>query len=127
MCVPVVVNGAPARWTRLDTGCDSALLWVGAVPKPRAGARSVSVGLAQAGGGDVLTSVQLGAQHINGVRTELHASEIFPHEAGLLGNGVLSRFVVTIDGKDNRLLLASARWVLSLPRGAKPLRSKRVK
>jgi len=36
----------------------------------------------------------------------MHATEIFPDEAGLLGNGVLSNYTITIDAVQNRLLLA---------------------
>jgi len=39
------------------------------------------------------------------VKVNLHAQSIFPPEAGLLGNGVLSRYRVTIDGRRLLLLL----------------------
>lgn len=86
-CVALSVNGAPPRWTRLDTGCDDGLHWVG--------------------GGDALarTSVQLGTERLINVKTAWHRAEIFPDEAGLLGNGLLSNYLVTIDAVKGRLLL----------------------
>ena len=88
MCVPVSMNGSSPKWTRLDTGCDDGLHWV-----------------ARAGDGYVRTSLQLGSEEITNVRTALHRSEIFPSEAGLLGNGVLANYRVTIDALNGRLLL----------------------
>jgi hypothetical protein len=88
MCVPVSVNGSKLKWTRLDTGCDDGLHWV-----------------AGTGNQYVRTSLQLGSERITNVKTALHNSEIFPGEAGLLGNGVLSDYRVTIDAVTHRLLL----------------------
>lgn len=88
MCVPVSVNGHPPRWTRLDTGCDDGLRWV------------------QRGGhGYVRASLQVGQEDISNVQIALHHTEIFPSEAGLLGNGVLANYRVTIDAVKKRLLL----------------------
>jgi hypothetical protein len=90
MCVPASVNGSTQKWLRLDTGCDEGLHWVS--------------GLA-AGKNSVMTSLQLGDEKLSGVRTTLHRSEMFPDEAGLLGNGILSNYIVTIDGVQKKLLL----------------------
>ena len=87
-CVQVSVNGSEPRWTRLDTGCDDGLHWV------------------TGSAGQARTSLALGGETIRNVRTELHRSPLFPQEAGLLGNGVLSGYRVTIDGVNHRLLLA---------------------
>lgn len=88
MCVPVSVNGQRPRWTRLDTGCDAGLRWV------------------QRGGhGYVRASLQVGQEDISDVQIALHHEEIFPSEAGLLGNGVLANYRVTIDAVKKRLLL----------------------
>lgn len=91
MLVPVSVNGAVAQWTRLDTGCDEGLHWVAGL-----------------GGGYASTSVQLGGMRIAKVKTALHDAPIFPKEAGLLGNEVLSNYRVTFDRVNGRLLLARA-------------------
>jgi hypothetical protein len=88
MLVPVSVNGSGPKWTRLDTGCDDGLHWVAG--------RDESY---------VSTSVQLGNAHLSGVKTALHAGEIFPREAGMLGVGVLRNFRVTIDAVNRQLLL----------------------
>lgn len=88
LCVPVSLNGSRPRWTRLDTGCDGALHWVDGV-----------------GGDDVRASVAVGAEKIARVPTELHRSEIFPSEAGLLGNAILSGYRLTIDAVNGRLLM----------------------
>lgn len=88
MCVPVSMNGSKPKWTRLDTGCDDALHWVGG----RSGIY-------------MRASVQVGEEVIANVSTTLHRTAIFPTEAGLLGNGVLSNYRVTIDAVNQRLLL----------------------
>lgn len=87
MCVPLSVNGSRSKWTRLDTGCEDGLHWVGN------------------SSGHARSSVQLGSESIEDVATALHKSPIFPSEAGLLGNGILSLYVVTIDTLKGRLLL----------------------
>jgi hypothetical protein len=52
------------------------------------------------------TQVQLGSDTFPEVPTGLHRKEIFPGEAGLLGNGLLSRYrSVIIDWKSSRLFL----------------------
>jgi hypothetical protein len=88
LCVPVSMNGSRARWTRLDTGCDGALHWVDG-----------------AGGDDVHATVAVGPEQITNVPTSLHRSPLFPSEAGLLGNSILSNYRVTIDAVNGRLLL----------------------
>lgn len=89
MLVPLSVNGSVLRWTRLDTGCDAGLHWV-----------------AEARSGDVRTSLQMGRERLTNVKTTLHRLPLFPAEAGLLGNEVLSNYRVTFDGVNGRLLLA---------------------
>jgi hypothetical protein len=52
------------------------------------------------------TTVQIGSHEFQNVPTGLHEKPIFHGEAGLLGNGLLSRFSsITIDAKSGRLLL----------------------
>ena len=88
LCIPVSVNGSRTRWTRLDTGCDASLHWVDG-----------------SGGGDVDALVMLEGESLGQVPTTLHRRAFFPSEAGLLGNGVLSNYRVTIDTVNRRLLL----------------------
>ena len=89
-CVALSVNGSSAKWTRLDTGCDDGLHWVGSSSEA---------------GANALASVQLGSERLTNVKTAWHRSPIFPDEAGLLGNGILSNYLVTIDAVKGRLLL----------------------
>ena len=88
LCVRISVDGSTRKWARLDTGCDDGLHWVSG-----------------SGNGYRRVSLQLGDEMITNVKTALHRSSIFPSEAGLLGNGILSNYRVTIDGISGRLLL----------------------
>lgn len=106
--VPVAVNGAKPQWMRLDTGCASALQWVSAT-RPAATAatrRRMSVGLAEVPVTMANTTVGLGKLRFESVPTGVHSKQIFAGEAGLLGNGLLSRFIVTVDAPNKRLLLS---------------------
>jgi len=42
------------------------------------------------------------------VKTALHGAPLFPGEAGLLGNGILSQFLVTVDWSNHQVLLEDA-------------------
>jgi len=108
MCVQVGVNDSTARWTRLDTGCNDALHWV--VPRPgnRTDHGAVSIGFVTDPDDSTLTSVTLGKHTLQTVKTALHGQPLFPGEAGLLGNGVLSQFKVTVDWPHHQVLLADA-------------------
>jgi hypothetical protein len=88
MCVPVSVDQSVLKWVRLDTGCDEGLHWV-----------------ARSGDGSIHALLQLGAEKIANVKTTLHRSALFPAEAGLLGNGILANYQITIDSVSRRLLL----------------------
>ena len=102
-CVPVRVAGNPAQWMRLDTGCDTALEWVVSGTEKRR-SRTTSVGLSGVSIRYINTSVQLGKQCFNTVTTSVHKEQIFSGEAGLLGNGLLSKFRLTIDQPRNRVI-----------------------
>jgi Aspartyl protease len=104
MCVPVSVAGSAPRWTRLDTGCNDDLHWVGSRPS-RSGRRGPLVGFSRGPLAYVETIVNLAEYQISGVQAGLHSREFFPGEAGLLGNGILSRFTVTVDAPGGRVLL----------------------
>jgi hypothetical protein len=106
LLVPVSVNGARPQWARLDTGCAPGLQWVAEDAEPAGRKARVAVGLSRMSVGVTSSRVQLGRGCFEGVATDLHKAAIFPGEAGLLGNGLLSRFEsVTVDAKSNRLLL----------------------
>jgi hypothetical protein len=108
MCVPVSVNGSHTRWTRFDTGCNDALHWV--IPRihEAPSAHGVSIGFVTDAHDQALTSVRLGNQSLELVETTLHGHELFRGEAGLLGNGILSRFTVTVDTGHRRIILGPA-------------------
>ena len=102
-CVPVRVGHSPIQWVRLDTGCDSALEWVRKkeqrpLSKPEPTESSLSSEQL------VTSDLQIGKQHY-AVRTILHAKPIFSGEAGLLGNGLLEKFCLTIDEPRKQVIL----------------------
>jgi hypothetical protein len=102
-CVPVRVAGNPAQWMRLDTGCDAALEWVvSRAERRRTG--GTSIGLSGISVRHIKTSVQLGQQCFKAITTGVHTEPIFPGEVGLLGNGLLSKFRLTIDEPQNRVI-----------------------
>jgi hypothetical protein len=107
-CVPVRVDGNPAQWVRLDTGCDSALERVVSRTETRRKGRT-SIGLSGLSIRRINTSVQIGKQCFNAVTAGIHREQIFPGEAGLLGNGLLSKFRLTIDAPRNRVIFENPR------------------
>ena len=102
-CVPVRVAGNPAQWMRLDTGCDASLEWVFNGKVKWRTVRN-SIGLSGVSVRHINTSVQLGKQCFNAVTMGVHREPTFPGEAGLLGNGLLSKFRLTIDAPRNRVI-----------------------
>jgi len=106
MCVPIRVNGRKSQWVRLDTGCASALQWVTSKVRREDCMPKTAIGLAELSIPQTETTVQLGGEEFKNVPTGLHEKPIFQGEAGLLGNGILSRFAsITIDAKSRRLIL----------------------
>ena len=105
MRVPISVNGHERQWVRLDTGCATALQWVSSVV-PDQCTHQMAIGLAEISIPQTKTTVGIGKHQFEDVPTGLHDKAIFPGEAGLLGNGLLSRFsTITIDAKAGRLIL----------------------
>ena len=105
MCVPINVNGKERQWVRLDTGCATALQWVTSDVPDRC-THQMAIGLAEVSIPQTKTTVSLGEYQFEDVPTGLHETAIFAGEAGLLGNGLLSRFSsVTIDAKAGRVVL----------------------
>ncbi len=105
MCVPVGVNESQLRWTRFDTGCNDALHWVVPRPQQRSARAGVSIGFVTSPNDTALTSVTLGSHAMDQVKTSLHGRPLFEGEAGLLGNGLLSRFTVTVDWPNRQVVL----------------------
>jgi hypothetical protein len=107
MRVPIGVNGHQHQWVRVDTGCATALQWVASdVPPEQCTGHRMAIGLAAISIPQTTTTVGLGGHEFTNVPTGLHETPIFPGEAGLLGNGLLSRFsAVTIDAKAGRVIL----------------------
>ena len=104
LCVRVGVDGNAPQWMRLDTGCSGALEWVVADAKSRHAA-GISVAAAAASRVHIQTDVLLGSERISVVKTGIHSQPLFAGESGLIGNGLLSRFQVTVDASGARLLL----------------------
>jgi hypothetical protein len=107
-CVPVGVAGNPPQWMRLDTGCDTALEWVFSGVERKHVAQS-SIGLSAGSNSSIRTEVQLGKMSIARVSAGIHNKQLFPNEAGLLGNGVLSNFRLTVDEPKSRVIFEKVR------------------
>ena len=103
-CVRVSVDQNAPQWMRLDTGCSSALEWVVTDAKLRRAA-GTSVAAAAGSRAHIHTDVLLGSERLSSVKTGVHQQPLFSGEAGLLGNGLLSQFRVTVDAGKSRLLL----------------------
>jgi hypothetical protein len=104
-CVGVGVNGSSSRWTRIDTGCNDSLHWV--IPRlaGQGKTHAASIGFVTNSRDLVLARVALGRHSIESVPAALHGRPFFDGEAGLLGNGLLSRFTVTLDWPGKSLIL----------------------
>jgi hypothetical protein len=105
MCVPVSVDGSRPQWVRLDTGCAKPLHWVTAETPISEDQRQISIGLAEVAVPVRASAVRIGAEQFEAVTTGLHRRQIFAGEAGLLGNGLLSQFKITVDRRTGHLLL----------------------
>lgn len=105
LCIRVGVNGGGRQWMRLDTGCSGALEWVVGHEFERRGA---GTSVAATGGSlrFIETEVLLGSERVTAVKTGVHRQPMFAGEAGLVGNGLLSQFRVTVDAAGGRLWLA---------------------
>jgi len=110
MRVPIRVNDHKRQWVRLDTGCATALQWVTSDVRPEQCGRKMAIGLVEISIPQTETTVGIGEHKFGNVPTGLHETAIFPGEAGLLGNGLLSRFsTVTIDAKAGRVIRGERR------------------
>jgi len=104
LCVSMQVNGRSGLF-RLDTGCSSALQLAGRVDGQRM-EKGTSVGVDAGEMLYVSSEVRLGGNRLTNVRTGVHRDAIFQGESGLLGNGLLKKFTVTIDAASQRVSLA---------------------
>ncbi len=106
MRIPITINSRKSQWVRLDTGCASPLQWVNSKVRPDDCSRKTAIGLAEISIPQIETTVQVGPETFEKVPTGIHERRIFMGEAGLLGNGLLSRFSsITIDTRSRRLIL----------------------
>jgi hypothetical protein len=103
--VSVSIAGNRAEWMRLDTGCDEAVHWVIDKRDRLPDAGGVSIGLSSGSRPGIRANIQLGGENLGEVPVGVQKAEIFPGESGLLGNPLLSRYLVTIDLRSNRLVL----------------------
>jgi hypothetical protein len=103
-CAPVGLNGSRDRWLRVDTGCNDSLHWVVAQGKEKR-RRGATIGFVDDEQNITRATVRLGRREVRNVETSLHGRAMFPGEAGLLGNGLLGRYVVTLDGPGGALWL----------------------
>ena len=110
ICATARINGGNPQCLRVDTGCATALQWVTtSVPLKRCPIK-VDIGLAKLNISQTQTTLSLGDQIFHNVPTGLHRKAFFKGEAGLLGNGLLSRFkTVTLNAVSNRLILSGLR------------------
>jgi Aspartyl protease len=95
-CVPATIAGNTSQWLRLDTGCDEAVHWAAGKSAMRKTA-GTSIGLSGGSARFIPAQVELGSECCENVKTGMQTNRIFQNEDGLLGNGLLSKFVVTID------------------------------
>jgi hypothetical protein len=104
------IDRNPCQWFRLDTGCASSLQWVTGKLQTGSQFGTVPLGLVKSGRLQTCTTVETGSVCFKEVPTTLHSKVLFTGEAGLIGNGLLSRYAsITIDAKSGRLLLEDSQ------------------
>ena len=110
---PLRINGGAPGWFRIDTGCSSALHWVDRAAAAAAAKKTEAAGLGEEELGLAEVSATLGSQRLVGLEAALHARPIFKGEAGLLGTGVLTNYLVTIDMKRAHLFLENYSYKIA--------------
>jgi Aspartyl protease len=106
-CIPLGVAGNRREWIRLDTGCDAALEWVASESEKKR-PEPTSIGLSHSSARCIRTSVQIGKRQVI-VPVVIHEKQIFSGERGLLGNGLLAEFRVTVDLPGNRVIFENRK------------------
>lgn len=108
LCATARINGGQMQRFRLDTGCATALQWTTTSVPLKECSSKVAVGLVNMDIPQTQTTVRLGAHVFHNVPTGLHEKPIFDGEAGLIGNGLLSRFkTVTFDTLSGQLIFSN--------------------
>ncbi len=105
LCAKLDLNNVRSQWLRIDTGCSAALHWAGKSAQRARASRNTTVALKPGRVSFRDVSVQWAGKELGVVRAGLHRNELFRGEDGLLGNGFLSRFRVTVDARERRLVL----------------------
>ena len=113
---PLRVNGNPVEWFRIDTGCTSELHWVNRAAAAAAGEKTGAAGVGEEELGLAEVSATLGSQRLVGLEAALHSKPIFKGEAGLLGTGVLTNYLVAIDMKRAHLFLENYSYQIAAAR-----------
>jgi hypothetical protein len=111
--VPLSINNGSLTWVRLDTGCNSDLHWVtrdSALVSRQSDLTIAGVGNTTSQTADVTASI---GGHTSIVEAVLQQKPIFSGERGLLGNGFLSQFIVTVDAKNAYLYLENHSYSAS--------------
>jgi hypothetical protein len=108
-CIPIRVNGSKQRWARLDTGCNDSLHWT--VPRARDNnvRSNLSIGFLTDASDLEPSELQIGSHALSKVETSLHTQPLFPGESGLVGTGVLSRFITTVDVPHGQVFFRPAK------------------
>jgi hypothetical protein len=110
------IDRNPCQWFRLDTGCASSLQWVKGKLQTESQFGTVPLGLVKSGMLQTYTTIETGSVCFKEVPTTLHSKVLFAGEAGLVGNGLLSRYAsITIDAKSGRLLLEDSQAGMLAP------------
>ena len=91
-CARASIDGTEGQWLRVDTGCDSSLEWVSDAGKPW--------------GKRFEGAVKLGGVTVADVPVKTHGKPFFTGERGLIGNGLLAKFCITLDMTRKQLVLA---------------------
>jgi len=107
--VPVGLGNAQPRWARLDTGSNQDLQWDFGSAQAASPRRGAAVGLAPSSLRYTHGAVRLGGAVIESHNIGIQPGPVFPGEAGLLGNGILSQFTVTVDYKSSVVVLDPRR------------------
>ena len=105
LCAKLELNNVRSQWLRIDTGCSEDLHWAGKSARRARWGRTTTMALKPGKVSFRDVAVKWAGKEIGVVRAGLHRNEFFGGEDGLLGNGFLSRYRVTLDARARRLIL----------------------
>jgi predicted aspartyl protease len=103
-CLRVGVNAQRPELMRLDTGCNSTLEWASHEAR-KCKLSNTSIATATQSRRSISTDLVIGPERLSSIDVRLHEGPFFDGETGLLGNGVLSHFRITVDAPKSRLIL----------------------